>query len=465
MPDTTETDAFGRVEGRGIDYVPPAERHGRPRELFAIWASSNVNYLYLVLGGLLTLMGLTVWQGIAVVVAGNLFWLSIGLIAVSGTSSGTPTNVITRAMFGVRGNPAAVALTSWTVGVGYVAINLAFGSLAGFAVLERTGQPPGQAARLAVVGVCAAVTLALCVYGHATITRLSGWFTAGLSLAMLVLAGFVLAHADWGHAAAPAGGAPVWAVVLTGVGVIAAAPLSWGISADYARYLPTDSSPVAVTLWTTLGGFIPSVLLGSLGVLAGTAVDMTDPAKSLAAILPGWFYPLFLLVIVVGSVANNVITLYSNGLALQAMGVPLGRVASVLVNGLLGMGLAGYALFVTDFTSTLSNVLQLSVAFLGPRCAIYVLDIWLRRNRYSGLALHDTSPGGPIWYAGGINWAGILALALGTLASTLCLHLTLYTGPVAGLLAGADTSVLVGPLVAGALYLGLMKALYPVGAR
>ena len=33
-------DEFGRIEVRGIDRIPEAERHGHPRELFMLWASS-----------------------------------------------------------------------------------------------------------------------------------------------------------------------------------------------------------------------------------------------------------------------------------------------------------------------------------------------------------------------------------------------------------------------------------------
>ena len=44
------------------------------------------------------------------------------------------------------------------------------------------------------------------------------------------------------------------------------------------------------------------MLISVLGALAGTAVDMTDPQTSFAAILPKWFYPVFLLVIIVSSI-------------------------------------------------------------------------------------------------------------------------------------------------------------------
>lgn len=58
----------------------------------------------MVVGGALILMGLSLGQAIAVIVLGSLFWAPIGLLAVSGPASGTPSEVIARAMYGIRGN-------------------------------------------------------------------------------------------------------------------------------------------------------------------------------------------------------------------------------------------------------------------------------------------------------------------------------------------------------------------------
>src|SRR5882757_2003214 len=96
---TSSGDQAGRVEVRGIDHIPDDERHGRPRELFWVWFAANITYLYFLLGGFVLLLGLTLWQSIAVIVAGNLYWVGVGALAVSGPASGTPSAVVTRAMF------------------------------------------------------------------------------------------------------------------------------------------------------------------------------------------------------------------------------------------------------------------------------------------------------------------------------------------------------------------------------
>lgn len=459
-----ESDQFGRIEARGIDQIPLSGRHGKPVDLFWVWMASNVNYLYIVLGGLLMVLGLNVWQGLAVVVVGNLFWAAIGLLAISGPVSGTPSSVVTRSMFGIRGNRVYTGVFNWPTFIAYEAINLSLGALAGFAFADQMGLSTNRPVQIAVVVVTAAVTLVISVYGHATILRMSGIFTAVLALGMVVLGWCVVTNADWGYAADPKGaptGGLVVATMIAGVTIIASSPLSWGISADYARYLPPSTSRFAVAGWTALGGFIPSVVLGSIGVLAGSVVDMNDPQTSLEAILPGWFYPVFLLMIVVGCITNNILTMYSSGLCLQAIGIPLQRSITVLFDGVLGVSLAGYALFVSDFTSTLSAILELSVAILGPSIAIYGIDIVLRRNRYDGADLHNETPTSPFWFNGGVNWAGFAALLSGAAMAALCLNTTNYVGPIATRFDGADLSSIVGPVVAIAVYVVLVKVLYP----
>ena len=47
------------IETHGIDHIPDEERHGRPRELFGVWAAPSVNYLSLAIGGAL---GLFAWR-------------------------------------------------------------------------------------------------------------------------------------------------------------------------------------------------------------------------------------------------------------------------------------------------------------------------------------------------------------------------------------------------------------------
>jgi purine-cytosine permease-like protein len=193
-----------------------------------------------------------------------------------------------------------------------------------------------------------------------------------------------------------------------------------------------------------------------VGSFAATAVDMSDPQSALEGLLPGWFGPVFLLALVLGTVALNALTAYSAGLALQAIGLRIRRSRSVLVDGVVSVSLTLYALLVSDFLDTVGNVLQLTVVLLGPSMALYATDILLRRNRYDGITLADETPGSPFWCSGGVNWPGALSLGAGVAASALCVD-TAYTGPVAAALGHVDLALPVGLLVTSALYALTMR--------
>lgn len=446
-----------RVEAHGIDHIPDRERHGRPRRLFSVWAAANVNYLSLVIGGALVVMGLTLWQALAVIVVGNLFWLLTGLLAVSGPAAGAPSEVITRAMYGVRGNRVNNAVVGWAISVCYFALNLAAAATAAFSLVEMAGLTATTGVKAAVVVAVAVLTLAIGVYGHGMIMKLYLPITLVLAAAFAVVAVGVLTHADFAYTpAAPLRGTGLWTTLLAGVTLVGAGPLSYTTSADFSRYLPRTTSAKAIVGWTALGGFVPSVVVCSLGALAATAVDMTDPQAGLQPVLPGWFRPVFLLALVLGTIAINALTAYSAGLALQAVGIRVRRSLSVVADGAAAVSLTLYGLLVSDFLDTVGNVLQLTVVLLGPAMAVYATDIVLRRNRYDGPALTDETPGSPFWYTAGVNRAGALALTGGLTAAALCVD-TLYTGPVAGALGGLDLSLPAGLAVSSGLYALLMR--------
>ncbi len=459
-------DSFGQVEVRGCERIPESERHGHPRELLMLWASSNVTYLYVVLGGVVISMGLTLAQAACAIVLGNVWWFAVGLIAASGPAAGTPSYVVMRALFGMRANRINVALSGWVVCVGYGAINLSVGSLATDQLLAWCGVSPSLVLRVGVVVVTAALTLTVSIYGHATMVRCAQPFTAVLALCFLAIAAAILPRVNlaW-HPAHALTGWAAWGAVISASAVIASNPLSWTSSADFARYLPADVRIRDVTLWTALGGFIPAVLLGLLGVAAGTLADMHDPQAALAGLLPGWLTPLFLVFIALSSITNNIMTAYSSGLSLQAIGVHARRSLTVLADGALAFSGTIYALFVADFMSTLQDFLALSVAVLAPGMAIYATDLVLRRNRYDGAALGDQTRTSVYWYWHGVSPAGVIAQVAGTAAALAAIVSKLWTGPIAVAFGGTDLSCLIGPLVAVPVYALLMARPQSVSTR
>ncbi|MFC9918311.1 purine-cytosine permease family protein [Agromyces binzhouensis] len=447
------TDRVGHVEQHGTEHVPASERHGRPSSLFWVWMSANVGYLYFVVGGVLMLLGLPLWEALAITVVGNLWWALVGWLAVSGPASGSPSVAIMRAFFGIRGNKVFGAGLGVLIGLFYEVINVAFATLGAIALLAHFGiglPAGGEWIVLAVIGV---LSFVIGVYGHATILALAPWFSAALAVVFVVLAVFVFGAADWAYTAEPLPVADHWALVMLGFAIVASSPLSWGIGADYARYLPADVSKKAVAWYTALGGFVPALLIGALGVIAGTAIDMTDPELTIGEIVPAWFTPLFLGMIVLSSITNNVLVAYSTGFYAQALAERISRPATTIVTGIVATAAAGWVLFLSpSFLDALSASLELSVTVFGPLVSIYAIDIVLRRNRYRGADLDDTRKGSPFWYRGGWFLPGVVAMVGAMTIAVLSANTTLYVGPISAALGGADLSALVGPVLAAGIY-------------
>ncbi|MFF4173288.1 purine-cytosine permease family protein [Streptomyces sp. NPDC001744] len=456
----TGRDLAGSVESRGIDCVPDAERHGRARELFPVWAAPNVSYLSFVVGGTLVLMGLSLPETMAVIATGNLFWLLTGFIAVSGPAAGTSGSVISRAMYGVVGNKFVVALTGWLISSLYLALNWSAASTAGIGMTAQLGMAQSAALDVVVVCLIAAVTIVIAIYGHATIVRLYGAVSVFLTLVFLALSAMVLGHADWSYAPAePLTGTEHLVVLASGLTLVASAPLSYANSPDLARYLPRHTSGRAVTLWTAFGAYLPSVLFTGVGALAATTLDMSDPQAALESVMPPWFVPTFVTAVVVNTMANNGLTAYSSGLSMQSIGVRLPRMFTVLVVGAIGTAMTLFALLVFDFLTAVNTMMELVVVVTGPCMAVYATDIVLRRNRYDGELLHDQSRTSPFWYRAGVNWAGMLATLGGAGAAALCAGSTSWTGPLAAAMGGVNLALPVGVLGAAALYAVLTRVL------
>lgn len=453
----------GQPETRGIDLVPDTERTGRPRRLFAVWAAPNVSYLSFAIGGSLILMGLTLPQAIGVILTGNLLWVCTGVIAASGPVAGTSGSVISRAFYGVLGNKAVLVVTGWLIAAAYLALNWSAASVAGIGLAVRSGLPDSSAVHAAVICLIAGATLLIAIYGYATIVRLYSALSVLLTVVFIVVTGYVLAEADWSYAPAePLHGGALAATLGVAFTVIASTPLSYSNSPDLARYLPRDSSSAAIAGWTALGAYLPSVVFTSVGALAATSLDMSDPQAALESILPGWFIPVFVLSVVVNTLTNNGMTAYSASLSIQSVGVRIARIPAVLVIGVLGTGMTLYAILVWDFLTSVNTMLQLVVVVTGPAMAVAVTDLLMRRNRYDGPRLLQQEHGGPFWYHRGVHFAGVLALLTGVSASLMCVTASFWTGPLAEATGGVDLAVPSGMAVAAAVYWTTARALTSV---
>ncbi|MFD3548320.1 purine-cytosine permease family protein [Streptomyces sp. NPDC058655] len=448
---TPDVDEVFRVETRGIDPIPDAERHGSAKDLFWLWFGSNLTFTYVINGALAVAFGLSFWQATAVVVISGLSFFAVSAAGLGGIRTGTATLVISRAAFGVRGNIPAGVL-NWVVSIGYTIVNTVVGTLALEVFFAETGLGAGNGARALALALTLALTFAVAMWGHATVQFAERWMAYVLAAGFAVLLVFVLPGADT-SAPAAAPGLSGWSLAFV---VMLAGPFSYlPMPADYTRYLPRTTSLKSITWMGALGGFASSVALGVAGVAAATQTDMTDAVAGTEGLLPGWFQPLFLALVLGGSVTNSIITLYSSSLNLQVLGIPWSRARALVISAAVTAAGSLAALFLTDFTTSLLSFLSLLIIVFAPWGGVFLADMLARRCRYDGDALH-AGRGGAYWYRSGYHPAGVAALLAGIGFAALTCDSELWTGPLVAPLGGADLTLL-GAVVSGLTYGALVR--------
>ncbi|MEN0085083.1 MAG: cytosine permease [Leifsonia sp.] len=460
-PETTTgaafVDASTQPETRGIEVIGDAERHGRARDLFFVWAAPGVSILNFTIGATLILLGLEIWQAVAVIVAAALLWVFPGIIAASGPASGTSGSVVTRAMYGIIGNKLFVAFVGWFIGAVFLSLTWLASSFMGADLLRRVGLDDPIWVPIGVTIVVSAVTIVVAIFGHGLILRIYPIMAIALFVIFVAVSAFILPTADWGYRPAePLAGFGLWSAISVGFTILASTPLSFINSPDIARYLPRSTRPSHIAAATAFGGALPFVVFTIVGVLLATGLKASafDAGIDVALfdLLPGWLAPILVIGVVLNTIALNAMTTYTSSMALQAIGFRLRRIPAAVIVGVVGTALTIYLVLSSSLLQAANLMLQFLVIVSGPAMAIYVVDVLRRRYLYDSAGLFDTGRGGRYWFTGGWGLPGVIALLAGGLVTALCLSTDVWTGPVGEWLGHIDLSVPLGMAVAAILY-------------
>jgi nucleobase:cation symporter-1, NCS1 family len=437
------------IEQTGIDWISDAERRGKPRRLFWPWAAANLSIYGIATGVYVVTLGLGWWQALIAIAVGILLsYPLVGLVAVAGTRGGAPTMTLSRAPFGHWGN-IVPGLLNYLALIGWETVAVTLGALATRTVTERIGGLGGEASLAIGFAVVVLASIVLGVYGYEVIMRVQRWIS--LALGAMTVAYLVIVLPELDLTAVPSGGSV--AAMVTGITLVATATgLGWVTGgADYSRYLPRRSSPLAVAGWTALGGAVAPLVLMVFGValsadpeLAGAAA--ADPIAALAHQLPTWFLVPFLIAVILSVVAAGTLGVYSSGLTLQAIGVRVRRPFTVLIDAVLVIAFGVYVVFVSpSFFAPWQAFLTVIGVVTAAWAAVFVVDLLMhRRDGYSQADLSN-----PRGAYGRVNPAGLGSLVV---SSVVGLGLVRSADPVLDQVVGywlpADGT---GPLASGSL--------------
>ena len=403
-------------ELNSTNLIAENERRGRARDLFWPWCGANVSLLALSYGSFFLGFGISFWQAtLAAIIGTVLSFLLVGFSSLAGKKSNATTMVLSRAAFGVKGN-ALPGFLSYLLFVGWETVLVSLATLATGTVFERVGHIDRNLAM--IIGFVIAVSLTLIggVLGFSVIMKLQKYLTLTTVLLTLGYIALTMDAVNWSVVLdKPSGsiqgfiGALIFGITGIGLGWVNAA-------ADYSSYLPRTVKSSSVVGWTVLGASVVPIVL----VIYGAALSASDqklseaiamdPIGALTTLLPTWYLIIFSLVAILGLVGGAILDLYSSGLTLVSLGVPVKRhVAAVFDGGLMLLGTI-YIVWIADnfFIPFQGFLLTLGVP-VAAWSAIFVTDVLVRKKSYSEKDLFVAEG-----IYGSINWSSIACVGVAT---------------------------------------------------
>ena len=444
----------GRLEQRGIELVPESERPMKPSGLFWLWSGAIWNVEFLVYGALIVSFGLSFWQAVAAILIGNVFYIFLGYASLPGPETGTTAFMVSRAPFGRNGNRAP-SLFNWITQVGFEIEGLVIVVLVVEAMFSREGISIATWAKALIIVGAVLVQFIMPFLGHATIKVILRYLSYVFIVVFIIMAILVIPHA---HLSALHGQHTSWWLWTTGlVLIVSAGGLGWTENAaDYSRYLPRDT-PRAKTFWAaTLGGAVPSILLELLGAGAFLISPSATAVTGLPASFASWFFWPFMILVLPQLFSINTIDMYSSGVTLQAIGIPIKRWGAVVIDTIVSGAITALVIFKGNFYTDLAAFLNYIVVWLGPWFGIFAVDYVLRHGRYDRRSL-AARRGGIYWRNGAWNWKALLSLFAGMFAAMMWIDAGFdkplnYTGPLSNGTNGMDLSWAFGLVVGAVLY-------------
>jgi len=388
----------GSIETNGINFISEEQRHGTARSLFWPWAAGNVSLLALSYGAFFLGFGISFWQATFAAVIGTAgSFVLVGISSIAGKRSNAPTMTLSRAAFGVKGN-ILPGLLSYLIFVGWETVLVSLATLASQTVFARVGHLNHNVSGILGFVVAAGLTVFGGVLGFHTIMKLQRWLTLATLVLTIGYIALTLHTINWHSVSAiKSGGIQgfVGAMIfgITGIG------LGWvNSAADYSRYLPRTTSSRKVIGWTVFGASIVPIILVIYGsLLAGSSQSLggliaSDPIGALTTLLPTWYLIPFALVAVFGLIGGAILDLYSSGITLVSIGLPVKRHVAASIDGtIMALGTIYIVWIAPNFIIPFQGFLITLGVPIAVWSTIFVADVLMRKLDYAQADLFSTT--------------------------------------------------------------------------
>jgi NCS1 nucleoside transporter family len=438
----------------GTEPVPRAWRKSTPLDQYWIWSGANIAPINWILGALGIILGLSLWEVIAVLAIGNVLGCGLfGLFTLMGHKTGVDQMVLSRAAFGQRGALIPIVFKA-VLAVGFVAIDTIAVLTIVDAIFEKLGIGTSQGIRVVVAIGISVIQVVIALYGFRAI-RVFEKYTVPITFAVMVAmtaVAWTKGGVDWGHVGS-AHGVAKWAAMtqlMTAIGI------GWGISwlpfaSDYSRFVRESATPKRVFWAGALGQFIPVMWLGILGATIATTGTAADPGVFVVAVFGA--AAIFVLFLVLhGPIAANIIDLYSITQCVLAGRVKIRRDVVMLGAGVVTTVLTVILTYTHNFATTLDTYLVALLLWITPWAAIMLVEWLVFSRRQVDVNELMAEPAESLY--GDVRWDAVISFGIGV----VCTWAFLFgiVGPMQGVAAramnGIDLSWLVGGIVTASVY-------------
>ncbi|AJT62718.3 hypothetical protein T261_1030 [Streptomyces lydicus] len=426
------------VERHGIQPVPESNRYGKPRRLFTVWFAPNLTMSGVFAGTVGISLGLDFWTAFTAMMLGTLVGaLPAAYLCTWGSRTGTGQLPLSRLAFG-----SGVTLPGVTQWLSSIAWDALIGLFGGEALAELLGWPFWLGALVVLL-----LQGAVGVFGYEALHQLQIWMTFVLGAAFLVIGVKLLSGVPLPVSGSLHGADRVGAFVLTSTISLSLA-ISWApYASDFSRYLPRTTSRPRMFWFALLGMVLSYAWVQTLG-LWGAKLFTDRTAAGVHGLLGGGALGAFgLLAIAAAAVCSNAMNDYSGSLALQAAGVRIPRPLAAGTAAGLGFLLVLW-MHAADTTARFQNVLLFVGYWIPGFVGVVIIDAWLRARARKGapidIAAEFARP--QPW------WPAVAAFVAAFAAAVPFMNTSLFVGPIATALHGADLAYYVAFVVAVAVY-------------
>ncbi len=459
------------VEKNGIEPIPEEERNASVFDFIRLqWGGANT-LASVMLGSFPIIFGLSfeqaLWSTLIGIILGSLILAPMGIF---GPNTGTNNAISSGAHFGIVGRIVGSFLSLLTA-ICFFSLSIWSSGDALVGAFCRIFDIESAAWMFALAyALFAIAVLVVCIYGFQ--------FMLLVNKVAVVLASFVFVAgyaAFWGDFDSSYTGIGLntssdgfWPLFVGSTLIVMSNPISFGaFLGDWTRYLPTKTSrkkimlgSVVAQLCTLLPFLFGLITTTVIAEVAPGFVEQMNYMGGLLSISPTWFFPLLILLALIGGMSTGTTALYGTGLDFSSVFPKLSRAKATMFIGIGSIIIIFLGRFAFNLVESVTTLVTLIIVTTTPWMVVMIIGYISRRGFYSRDDLqvfNRGETGGIYWFNNGWNYRGMTAWILSAFIALLTVNIPgQFVGPLGNLSGGIDISLIVALVVPAVVYPALL---------